>query len=215
MITEARYDTYLQALLAGRRAECSAVVRELLDDGIDLRTLYTDLFTRTMYRVGELWATHRITVANEHLATAITESLLNLAYPAVFSTARKGKKIVIGCCDQEFHQIGAKMVADIFELNGWDSYFLGANMPLADLQALIDDISPDMVGFSVSLPRNVNHLQRYIEEVRSTFTDLPVLVGGYAFTHGGHDKIGRYADVRYISSLENLEKWLEAEGNDQ
>ena len=70
----------------------------------------------------------------EHLATAISESLLNLTYPRLFAQPRNGKSAVVTCVSNEYHQIGGKMVADIFELNGWRGHFLGANMPEADLK---------------------------------------------------------------------------------
>ena len=118
MIDESVYENYLTALLAGRRSECHSIVQRLLDEDIDLKKLYTDLFQRSMYRVGELWENNRITVANEHLSTSITESLLNLAYPSIFARERIGRKVVISCAVNEFHQIGGKMVANIFEFNG-------------------------------------------------------------------------------------------------
>ena len=93
---------------------------------------YNNLFQKSLYRVGELWESNRISVAKEHLATAITEGLLNLVYPKLFEPEqyRKGRTILISCTANEFHQIGGKMVADVCELNGWDSHFLGANTPV-------------------------------------------------------------------------------------
>ena len=125
MIEERLYQDYLKALLAGKRKQCRDMVQGLLDANIELKTLFTNLFQRSMYEVGELWENNRITVANEHLATSITESLLNLTYPVLFAADRSGKKAVISCSANEFHQVGGKMVADIFELNGWDGHFLG------------------------------------------------------------------------------------------
>ena len=165
MIEESVYQNYLNALLAGRRAQCHSIVQELLDADMEIKELYSQLFQRSMYAVGELWESNRITVANEHLATAITESLLNLAYPFIFARARVGKKAVISCTANEFHQMGGKMVADIMELNGWDGYFLGANTPHEDMAQLIQEVQPDLVGFSLSILANIDGLKRSIEIV--------------------------------------------------
>ncbi len=51
------------------------------------------------------------------------------------------------------------MVADIFELNGWDSHFLGANTPFDQMLAYIQDESPDLVGLSVSVYFNMPALK--------------------------------------------------------
>jgi MerR family transcriptional regulator, light-induced transcriptional regulator len=206
MIAESLYNNYLNALLAGKRSECRTIVKELLDGDIDIKVLYSQLFQRSMYQVGELWENNRITVANEHLATSITESLLNLSYPLVFGTERIGKKAVISCSANEFHQVGGKMVADILELNGWDGHFLGANTPPDDMAQFIQDTKPDLVGLSLSILSNIDNLQRSIEVVKTDFPNINLLIGGQAFRWGGLDTIKKYAGAEYIPSLEELEK---------
>lgn len=208
MIDEKLYQDYLQALLAGQRAECRNIAQTLLDGKIAIKRLYSDLFQRSMYEIGDLWENNRITVANEHLATSITESLLNLVYPSVFATDRIGKKAVISCSANEFHQVGGKMVADLFELNGWDGHFLGANTPPEDMARFIDDVQPDVVGLSLSIMSNIKHLKRCIEILKSNFPDLNLLVGGQAFRWGGADIIKKFKNTDLISSMDDLEKMI-------
>ncbi|MFH0995228.1 MAG: cobalamin-dependent protein [Pseudomonadota bacterium] len=208
MITESLYQNYFNSLLAGKRSECHDIVQNLLDAKIDIKVLYSDLFQRSMYSVGELWENNRITVANEHLATSITESLLNLAYPFVFATERTGRKAVISCSANEFHQVGGKMVADVFELNGWDGHFLGANSPAEDMVRFIQDVRPDVIGLSLAILTNIDHLKRSIEVVRADFPQIDLLVGGQAFRWGGIDTIRQYSCTEYIPSLSALEKML-------
>ncbi len=208
MIDEPLYQDYLKALLAGRRKQCRDVVQRMLDANIELKTLFIALFQRSMYEVGELWENNRITVANEHLATSITENLLNLVYPALFAADHKGKKAVISCSANEFHQIGGKIVADIFELNGWDGHFLGANMPHEDLSRFIQEVEPDVVGLSLSIIANLDNLTRGIEVVKTDFPNIDLLIGGQAFRWGGIDAIKRYPGTEYISSLDELENLI-------
>lgn len=211
MIDKSLFSDYLNALLAGRRSECGKIVQDLIDAHIELRNLYSHLFQRSMYRVGELWENNQITVANEHLATSITESLLNLVYPSVFGTERIGKKAVISCGANEFHQIGGKMVADIMELHGWDVHFLGANTPTDDMAQFIQDAKPDLVGLSLSILSNLDHLKRSIEIVKTEFPNIDLLIGGQAFRWGGIAEIERYAGTEYIPSLEDLEKSIKVD----
>ena len=208
MIEERLYQDYMKARLSGKRQQCRDMVQRLLDANIELKTLYTDLFQRSMYEVGELWENNRITVANEHLATSITESILNLTYPTLFSADRSGKKAVISCSANEYHQVGGKMVADIFELNGWDGHFLGANLPSEEMARFIQEVQPDVVGLSLSILANLHHLKRGIEVVRTDFPKLDLLIGGQAFRWGGIDVIKRYPGTEYISSLDELEKLI-------
>ena len=84
-VTDQIYNAYLAALLAGDRAGCTTIVQELNNADITLKDLYLNLFQRSLYRTGELWEHHKVSVSVEHLATAITERLLTLVEPKIFS----------------------------------------------------------------------------------------------------------------------------------
>ncbi len=208
MITQSVYEAYLGHLLAGRRHACVQIVQNLLDSDIDIKQLYTDLFQRSLYQVGQMWERNQISVAREHLATAITESALNLVYPTLFADSQVGKKAIISCSANEFHQIGGKMVADILEINGWDGYFLGANTPIGELLAFIDEIQPDMVGLSLSIYFNLPALKSTIAAIQAEFSNMDILIGGQAFHWGGLDAIKAYPNVEYLPSLNSLEKLI-------
>lgn len=209
MINEALYATYLQALLAGDRSQCAAIVQDLLKHGIAVKNLYMELFQRAMYEVGALWELNKISVASEHLATSVTESLLTLVYPQIFAAEHIGKKAIISCVANEYHQIGGKMAADILELHGWDAFFLGANTPMDALLMMIDDKQPDVLGLSLSIYANMPNLYAVLDSIRAKFAHLPVLVGGQAFRWGGADIGTRYTNLTLIESLEHLQQYLQ------
>lgn len=205
MITDPLYRQYLHLLLQGNRNGCARIVQQLLDQNIDIKALYTELFQKSLYRVGELWESNQISVAREHLVTAITEGLLNLVYPRLFEKERvTPKKVVISCAANEFHQIGGKMAADIFELNGWDSHFLGANTPVEHMLEYIQEEKPDLVGLSVTVYCNMPALKAGLEAIKSDFKDLDVFVGGQAFNWGGRNLV-KQSGARYIPSLDVLD----------
>jgi methanogenic corrinoid protein MtbC1 len=199
---------YLEGLLTGDRQRCREIYEEWLDSGVSLRTLYQDLVQRSLYEVGVLWEQGRLSVAAEHMATAITESLLNLSYPRLFAEPRNGRAAVVACPDGEYHQIGGKMVADLFELNGWRGYFLGANTPPPDMQSLIVDKRPDVVALSITLSAGLDRLIDGISAIRCRFPDIPILIGGQAFRSGGRERLKGLSGVSFIESLADLEAWL-------
>jgi len=207
MIDENLYKDYLDFLLKGQRMACSQIVQQLLDRDIDITSLYTDLFQDSLYEVGRLWEYNKISVAREHLATAITEGMLNLIYPRLFeaSSNNKNKNAVISCSANEYHQIGGKMAADIFELNGWDAHFLGANTPIYHLLEHVQETKPDLVGLSVSVYFNMPLFKTQLEAVRSDFSQVDIFVGGQAFNWGGINMLKDYAATHYIPSLGILE----------
>ena len=210
MITHDTYQRYLAALLEGRRVVCASIVEGLIKDGITMRSLYADLFHVSMYEIGTLWEQNRISVATEHLCTAITESLLGIVYPQVFSATRVGRSAVISCVANEYHQLGGKMVADIMEMHGWDTVFFGANTPLPGLLEAVQARRPDVVGLSFSVYYNLGALLDTVETLSNCIPGLPIWVGGQGFSVASHAFIHSLENVHYIPSLEVLEKELEA-----
>ncbi len=208
MINEPVYREYFDALLVGDRFACHRIVQALLEQDIAIHAVYVELFQRSMYEVGDLWERNKISVATEHLATAITESLMTLAYPKIFSAEHIGRSAIVAAVSNEYHQIGAKMVADIFELNGWNGYFLGANTPTPDLVRVIIERRPDVLALSLSISSNLPSLIEIIDEVRSFDEELPILVGGQAFTWIEPETIGGYPRVEHLETLERLERFI-------
>lgn len=208
MLDQRLYDEYLTALLKGDRGHCTRIVKGLIDQKIPIKELYLDLFQASMYHVGCLWEENKISVAVEHMATAITEGLLNLAYPLVFNEARVGRSAVISCVSKEYHQIGAKMVADFFELNGWDGYFLGANTPAEDLLGIMQDKKPDLLGLSLSLYFNLGWLKKIIQTVQHTYPQQDIIVGGQGLKWGGLEALKEFNNVVYVESVDQLEKMI-------
>lgn len=210
-IDESVYREYVKALLNGDRQFCAQTVQNLLDKGTNVRVIYQNLFQKSLYQVGRLWETNRISVAREHLATSVTESLLNLVYPFIFSGEKTGRKAVISCTANEYHQVGGKIVADMFELNGWDSHFLGANTPIEDLLEHIQEIKPDLVGLSLSVYFNLPVLKQTIQTFRSSFADIDLIIGGQAFNWGGEETLSQFTNIRLITSLTSLEQLIQKE----
>jgi methanogenic corrinoid protein MtbC1 len=108
----------------------------------------------------------------------------------------------------EYHQLGGRMIADFCELRGWRGHFLGANTPLPDLLTLIGERRPNLLGLSLSIYFNLPALLRALDAVTGRYPDLPVLVGGQAFSWGGLAAVQGYPNVSHIASLAELEERL-------
>jgi methanogenic corrinoid protein MtbC1 len=207
---EVEYAAYLAALLAGDRWACHQTFVAWLERGVELRVIYEDLIQRSLYDVGLGWERGEVSVATEHLATAITESLLNIVYPRLFQGPRNGRSAVVTCLANEYHQMGGRLVADVFELHGWRSYFLGANTPLRDVIDLTGDKRPAVVALSLTVPVGLGVLCEATAALRAAFPRLPILVGGQAFRWGGRERAEALEDVRYLGTLGELEAWMQS-----
>ena len=210
LISESTYEQYLAALLLGDRQNCSRIVQDRDSAGAQVQDLYLNLFQRSLYQVGDLWEQHRISVAVEHLATAITERIMATVQPKVFSGAVRERSLVVACVADEYHQLGGRMVADLAELHGWRGYFLGANTPIEALLQLIDRQKPDLVGLSLSVYFNLPALVKALDAVCGAFPGLPILVGGQAFRPrwGGTTALQSHSDVMLVTTPDELEREL-------
>lgn len=84
--------------------------------------------------------------------------------------------------EENEHSLGLRMVSDAFELSGWSTHYLGANVPVDALQAHIERWRPDLVGLSVALIQHLPRLRATVTMLRNGFpAERPtILVGGLA-----------------------------------
>jgi len=210
MTENSDYTKYLRALIEGDKNFCTRFIQSLVEKRVDIKSIYIDYFQKSLYEIGHLWEENKISVATEHLASATTERLMLILYPQIFSEVKNNKKVIVACVANEFHQIGAKMIADIFEMKGWNSFFIGSNTPINDLIKLVDDKKPDLVALSLSIYFNMNILTQTIKQLQNNFANIDIIVGGQAFRHGGTQVINQYKGVSYIESLYKLEEKLDS-----
>ena len=197
----------LAALLAGDRPQCVALTEQALASGVNVTELYQRVYEPALYQIGQLWEANRISVATEHMATAIIESLLNQVYPRVISARRAGRLIVVSTAPGELHQIGAKMVCDVFEMHGWDAVYTGAGATVAEILGVVRAQRPDCVGLSLSVGFHLNQLQDMLTAIRAEFPDLPVLVGGQGLRRIGMTPI-QTPGVHYLADLDALRDFI-------
>lgn len=209
---ESSHKEFLDALLVGNRSKCSEIVGNLFNKNIPvpIEDIYESVIKKTLYVIGEMWESGKISVATEHLASAIVEAILNELYIKVISTKRINKTAVVSCVEQEYHQVGIKMVADVFEINGWNAFFLGANTPANELVKFITEIQPDVVALSLSIYANLLNLETMLEAIRKEFPTLIIIVGGQAFRHGGREVLIKYQNVIYLADLYGVESFLKS-----
>ncbi|WP_371674663.1 B12-binding domain-containing protein [Streptomyces sp. NBC_00289] len=178
-----------EAARDGDEYAASAVVLQALDDGIDPESVLLDLIAPVQGKVGEEWAANRMTVAQEHAATAINDrAIAALAgHPAAYVAPAGGRgRVTVACIDGEWHALPARLVAEVLKLRGWRVDFLGAQVPTDHLIAHLHQTGPEAVALSSSVPTRLPAAHATITACQAV--GIPVLVGGAAF--GPH---GRYA----------------------
>lgn len=201
-------NNYINSLVTGNRKDCQGLILDYLKENPNFINLYENLIKESLYEIGLLWETHKISVASEHLATSITETILNRVYEKITPVNTTSKVMIGSCVENEEHQIGIKMVTDLFEYYGWKTYFLGANLPLNDLISFIDLRQPQLLALSLSLSFNLPILERMIDQIKLNFPELTILIGGQAFRHQGKEIANKYNHVYLFTDLYSVEAYL-------
>ncbi|WP_445664324.1 cobalamin-dependent protein [Fodinibius sp. AD559] len=175
--------TYLDLLLAGKRRKAADLIEGLVDDGVSIKEIYEYIFQKTQYEVGALWQTNQITVAHEHYCTAATQLIMSQLYPEIFAMEKSDKRLVACSVADELHEIGIRMVTDFFEMEGWDTHYLGANMPDNHLIRSVKEKNADVLAISVTMPLHISTAKNLIQTVRndSELGNTKIMVGGYPF----------------------------------
>lgn len=205
---ESEIEQYMDSLFSKNMHQSISLIRSFSEKGIPIPNIYVDILAESMRRVGELWHTAKISVDTEHYCTSVTQMAMAQLYPVLFSGARKEKTLLCACPGTELHEMGARMVADIFENDGWDSIFLGAAVPEDYILHAIKENQPDLVALSVSMPPHLITCQELVTDIRKEFPDIKIAVGGTAFRNTEqiweHWPIDYYTDdARELLTLAN------------
>lgn len=179
------YEEFLEGLLMGDRKKCVELIRTRCHTVKEMEICYLQIIQPAMYRIGELWEQGRISVSREHLASAMVTWIMAVHYAEItdLPEIRRGKAVVTAC-PNEYHEIGAWMVANCLESDGWDVEYLGANTPEKALLEFVADEHPAILALSASMPFNLEHVGNIISIIRSwNQADPPkILLGGLAFS---------------------------------
>ena len=175
---------YLDAVRLGDRRHALAVVEDARAAGLGLSALYLEVFQPALREIGRLWQENEITVAEEHLATAITQVAMSRLYTDFcMASNRNGRTLLAACAEKERHEVGLRMICDLLELEGWDTTYLGATVPPDALVGMVVRDRPDVLALSASLAPHLPQVRSVITAVRlATGERVPyILVGGRPF----------------------------------
>lgn len=174
---------YLAAALKGDRAGAAQLIVDAADEGAAIRDLYIGVFVPVQMELGRLWHHGQISVAQEHYTTAVTQLAMSLLYPRLFRGVRGDHSILVACVGSELHELGARTVADFFEMEGWRSQFLGANTPTESIVSAAIAHDVDVIALSATMSFRIVDVADVIRALKADprTGNAPVIVGGYPF----------------------------------
>ena len=184
------------ALLEGDRLQAMAMLERRLAQGSGLVDAELHMIQPALYGIGRKWQANQVSVAQEHLATAIAQSVMTSGMLRSVPSAPIGRKVLLACVSGNHHALGLQMVADAFQLAGWDVNYLGADVPTPALVQHAGAWQADLVGLSVSFAQQLRVVKEVIAAMDQTLGERrpAVIIGGLAIngfpalaSHSGAD----------------------------
>ena len=175
---------YLAALLSMNRNEALQLALEAVEAGMTVREIYLHVLLPSQRELGRRWQTGRITVGQEHYCTAATQFIMGQLHPFFLSPKTATQRtLVASCVGEELHEVGLRIVADLFEIEGWNTVYLGANVPAGSVAQAIEQHDAKLLLISTTMTRHLFALAELISLVRShpSCAQVNVMVGGYPF----------------------------------
>ncbi len=180
---------------------------QLLDTGVSKVDIIGDVMAPAQREVGDRWQRGELSVADEHLASGVTESAL-YALASAPPTPRYTGSVVVACAPGNWHSIAGHMIAEQLQAEGVATAFLGASTPAVDVGRFLATYQPNAIAITCALPlffSGVTELADVAHEL-----GVPVMAGGHAFE--GHPewatRIGADAYAGDVASaLSLLKAW--------
>jgi MerR family transcriptional regulator, light-induced transcriptional regulator len=142
--------------------------------------LIEELIIPLVYKVGDLWHSGEIRVANEHLASSVVRGFLfnllesyslNDSAPVMVSATPRGQE----------HELGALIVGVVAASSGWKVIYLGSNLPAEEVGAVVSHLNARVVALSIVYPNDDIRLKNELKKFKHLLPDgVSILVGGRA-----------------------------------
>jgi len=174
------FKQYMEHLFSGNRSRAREFLFDANDRGFGAERLLTHIIWPAMEQVERLYREDRISKITEHVATRINRMVANQLQRVLRTNPKDGRRIVVVCGDAERPELGAQIMTDLFEAQGWSVWFVGGGVANDEILKFVGQINPDILMVHSSLPPEVPNVRKLIQMIREVgiCEDMQVMVCG-------------------------------------
>ena len=197
---------YLEPLLRGDRRGCRSVIEEAMQKGIPANSIYINLVWPIMVEIEKLARQDKISSTQEHLATRVNRTIVDQLQNKLPRRPQRNKRIAICCAPEEIQELGAQMMTDLFESDGWEVRFLGGGLTNEDILSFINDYAPDILLIYGTAPKQAPDVRSLIDKIKSVnaWPDMRIMVSGGLFNRAEGLWEEMEADLYAVTAVEAL-----------
>ena len=190
-------------LTDGNIEECIKIYKSYVEI-FNIADFFDKILRPVMAKIGKDWETGKLTIATEHVASNIAQTLVKIIMEQSSGTGNK-KKVMICVPVGEEHHIGCDVLETYLTIKGFKVFNMGTSIPTESIMEFINMKKPDIVLISITIQDNVLAGQRLAKKIRGQ-SKIPILVGGYAMQIENTPKFE--GNVIGDTSLEDIPKIL-------
>jgi diguanylate cyclase (GGDEF)-like protein len=192
------------ALRVAQTAAAERIVDVALAAGLTPSAIQSLIIEPAMTRIGELWEADAITVADEHLATAVSQAVLVKLFDRLsIARPRSRERVLLAAVEGQHHVLGLRMIADVMEGAGFDVLYLGADVPLDALRRFASEHQPAITGLAFAISVGVGILAESIHAVQEACPQTRIMLGGRAVPPGlveaGYTRVDNSMEVLFVA----------------
>jgi len=183
MSTAELFKQYLEHLFLGKRCQARELLFGALDRGIAASKLLRLIVWPASEQVEKLYRSNHISRIMEHMATRINRMIADQLHAFLARQPKTGQRMVVTCGPGESEELGAQMIADLFEAQGWTVWFLGSGVPNDEVLQFVGKVTPDILSIYGTQPAGVPDVRRLVDLIREVgvCSEMQILVSGGVF----------------------------------
>ncbi|MCX6044323.1 MAG: MerR family transcriptional regulator [Chloroflexi bacterium] len=144
-----------------------------------VETVCLEIIQQGLAKIGENWYKGKITVQQEHFASALAIRRMEALLAATPTPTRPGR-ILVGCPSEEVHTFAPLLLSLLLRRRGWDILFLGGNVPMQNMLLTVQTAKPILVILTAQqlyTAANLYEMAQMLYKER-----IPLAFGGKVFS---------------------------------
>jgi MerR family transcriptional regulator, light-induced transcriptional regulator len=166
-------DRMFRHLVGGQERDARLLVDGLADDGVSVTTIAQEVLAPALRRIGDEWHEGRLSISEEHRASAIVERILGEHHPT--PRGRRRGTAAVAALSGDRHSLPTAMAAAALREDNWHVHHLGADVPGPELVRFVGVEPVDVVVLTVTAPEVRPAAEELVAELEAI--GLRVLVG--------------------------------------
>ena len=178
MIIREQLQHFVDALRAGDRRRCFALVQEWEQQGLPNDILAADILIPALIQFGDHWEKNEQGIVEEHVASQIVRQIL--AYKAVTMQPgpSNGKTAMVGCVPEEHHDLASLFLANALEEAGWKVIHYGSSVPVHDIVQAVGAYKPELMCLTMKSLGSLDATLSLLEQLHAAHAGVKVMIGG-------------------------------------